>query len=495
MPPPPPPGSGGVLQQSQQQQSQQQQQQDGARGEEREDDETEENRQQRHQPADFLIRQDDQNGNGDSAGVGLGLGVRLRPSADSMSNIVSILEEFGYNDEQSNAFLSNETVDYSEFAGLSVDQKVSRIKKVLNDANLNENPEYIDLTADEIISANLSKKERLVKGTTPNLLSRDFAVNNELDSITQLSSAVNTASALPFTPGGDDDPYQLAFDVEDDDEDDDAPTPAAAVAAVPPTEILTAESVLASNSRIVELQEQFQERYQTKLNTFIGETPLQQDNAVSINKFLTQVAREEPLEVEREKVRRNEEIAMKEFLRKNYNPNSVSTQDAVSFDNVKPTSRYGDYDLTFERRTLQSIDEVEEKVNNNSDGLRRANVERTLRNAIDSVRENEESTLGGFLGNTNGTKSLGNGYTMEDYLKVCGIDTIEQFQKLLNEKIEPPTGSSINNDSILYDQTKLTFLPNEKRPRHFFPSHEHSTYQQRAQNHRCQTNIWKQHAR
>ena len=73
------------------------------------------------------------------------------------------------------------------------------------------------------------------------------------------------------------------------------------------------------------------------------------------------------------------------------------------------------------------------------------------------------------MGNTNGTKSLGNGYTMEDYLKVCGIDTIEQFQKLLNEKIEPPTGSSINNDSILYDQTKLTFLPNEKRPDISFP--------------------------
>ena len=81
---------------------------------------------------------------------------------------------------------------------------------------------------------------------------------------------------------------------------------------------------------------------------------------------------------------------------------------------------------------------------------------------MDSIRENEESTLGGFLGNTNGVKSMGNSFTIEDYLKVCGIETIEQFQQLLNEKIEPPAAAagSINNDSILYEQTKLTFLSN-----------------------------------
>ena len=244
MPPPPPPGLGGV----QQLQQSQQQQQDGGEGEEREDDETEENRQQRHQPVDFLIRQDDQNdGDGDGA-VGLGLGIRLRPSADSMANIISILRDFGYNDEQSIAFMSNDTIDYSEFAGLPVDQQVSRMKKVLNDANLSEDPADNDLTADEIISANLSKRERLVKGTTPNLLARDFAVNNELDSITQLSSAVNSASktnvSILFTPGAADDPYQFVFTGDGDDgndDDDDDGTPAAAIAAIPPIEILTAE--------------------------------------------------------------------------------------------------------------------------------------------------------------------------------------------------------------------------------------------------------------
>ena len=377
---------------------QQKQQKQGSEGDE--DEESDESRQQRYQPADFLIRQDgDEESGGDpsTSADGLGLGIRLRPSASSMSNILSILNDLGYDEEQSSAFILNDDIDYGEFAGLSVDQKVSTMKKVLSDANLNEDPAYSDLTADEIISANLTKKDRLTKGTTPNLLSRDFAVNNDLDSITQLSSTINSASTLniatPFRPGSDDDPYQLAFtnvDDDDDDGDDDAPAAAVSHTAIPPTEIVTAESVLPSNSRIVELQEQFQEQHEVRLNSFVDGTPLQQQNAVSMNRFLTQVAREEPLEVEREKVRRNEEVVLKEFLRKNYNPNRVSTRDAVSFG-------YGDYDLTFERHNLESVDAVEEKVSKNSDSEGRANVERTLRNAMDSIRENEESTLGGFL--------------------------------------------------------------------------------------------------
>ena len=90
----------------------------------------------------------------------------------------------------------------------------------------------------------------------------------------------------------------------------------------------------------------------------------------------------------------------------------------------------------------------------NSDSLGRADIEKTMKNAMDTIRENEESTLGGLLGNTNGTKSIGNSFSLEHYLKICGIDSVESFQKLLDEKIDPPRSTesqapTTNNDSIL----------------------------------------------
>ena len=112
----------------------------------------------------------------------------------------------------------------------------------------------------------------------------------------------------------------------------------------------------------MELREQFQDQYADRPNSFAGETPLHQDNAVSINHFLTQAAKEDPLEKERAQVRKREELQLKVHMRNNYNPNKISTRDATSYDNVREMSRYGNLDLSFERRDLVNIDELEESV-------------------------------------------------------------------------------------------------------------------------------------
>ena len=74
--------------------------------------------------------------------------------------------------------------------------------------------------------------------------------------------------------------------------------------------------------------------------------------------------------------------------------------------------------------------------------------------------------MGGLLGNTNGSKSLANNFSMDDYYKMCGTEDAASFQRLLDSKIENKNQS---NGSMLYDHTKLTFLPNEPRPSITFP--------------------------
>ena len=364
------------------------------------------------------------------------------------------------------------------------------VRKVLVDDGQNGNPEYSDLTADEIIDANLSKKDRLLKGTMPNLLSRSFAVNSDLSSITPLATRINESTktnreedrenklfsnkSTSYRPGDADDPYQQVFTSTDDGGDDDEDDDVAAVA-IAPTQILSAAAAAAdgfseSSAHLVELREEFQQQYEDRLNTFIGETPLHQDNAVAVNAFLTRTAHQEPLKVEREKVRKREEVKLKVFMRNNYNPNKVRVRDATSYQTTKEMSRQGDLDLDFERQDVRNIDELEDNVTRNSDEQGRADIEEIITNATSTIRNSEESTMGGVLGDANGTKSIGNSFTLEDYLKICGIESMQAFQKLLDEKINPPKdatdsgGVSTSNDSILYDQAKLTFLPNESRP-------------------------------
>ena len=402
----------------------------------------------------------------------------------------SILYDLGYDDEQANEFLMDDSIDYAEFAVLPVDKKVSKIRASLVEAGYDGDPANGNSTADELISANVSKRDRLLHGTAPNLLSSSFATNSGLSSITPLSTRINESAKTnaeeeededkeepdsrisikdrSYKPGGEDDPYQLAYSNADDYGDDISEGGSAAVKA---TEVLSPPPDDSANTaRLLESREQFQELYSNALNTFVDHTPLQRNNAVPINAFLTRTAQEEPAELERAKMRAKEVEALRSDLREIYNPNRVSVRDTTSYDNVRDTTyRHGDVDLSFERRNLVNSSDVDMELAQNSDSRGRADIEKTMRNVMGTISDNEESTLGGLLGNRDGTKSIGNSFTPEDYLKMCGVETMQDFQRLLDERINPPANATTKNDSILYDQTKLTFLPNEARPDMNFP--------------------------
>ena len=84
---------------------------------------------------------------------------------------------------------------------------------------------------------------------------------------------------------------------------------------------------------------------------------------------------------------------------------------------------------------------------------------------FENIKDFFKSTMGGLLGNTNGTLTFKD-FTMEDYYRLVGVESESQFQELHDDKINADGESSKN---VLTDSTKLNFLPGERRPNIIMP--------------------------
>ena len=60
-------------------------------------------------------------------------------------------------------------------------------------------------------------------------------------------------------------------------------------------------------------------------------------------------------------------------------------------------------------------------------------------------------------------------FTRDDYFRVVGVESGEQFQKLFDKKIDTNDENGDINYPILNDLTKLNFLPGEPRPNFILP--------------------------
>ena len=216
---------------------------------------------------------------------------------------------------------------------------------------------------------------------------------------------------------------------------------------------------------VIQQRQEYQFKFEKEFNAFASNTPLLQENSVAINKFLTDAARQDPVEKKNAEKRRVEVAKLNNFLRVRKNPNATSTRDAVNYDyqgeNVNP--KYGDISGNkFEKEILHSLDSFTENIEENSNTRGGIDVGKTLENVLTEIRLKEEGSFGGILGVSSGVNSIGSGLSTDNYLKICGIESTEEFQRLVDTKTDPQ--QTEENGSLLYDQTKLIFLPDEIRP-------------------------------
>ena len=156
-----------------------------------------------NEPADFYLpentysRRDDdddnapQGGRIEAAQTGEGGTLTVQLSEELLDGLLEELSTMGYDQDQLGIFLEDMSLPTPVFANLSIEDKVQLMSSILSEANINENPQNSSLTADEIIRAEQSKQRRRETGETPNLLSKDFQVTSQLNSITPLAHDVN----------------------------------------------------------------------------------------------------------------------------------------------------------------------------------------------------------------------------------------------------------------------------------------------------------------
>ena len=358
-----------------------------------------------------------------------------------MGQIINMMDSEGYDENQINEFLENMSINRDEFNGLPIDLKINEITKTLNDIDSLNGIDPLNSLVSAEDKEKVYRERRLRKAISKpsNLISKVFSKDKSLDTLNGLSTKLHETSHIkPTDPGQPEDPYQAILE-----------------------EIPESEEANVNQER----QEYFKS-FDEKLNLFTGITPLEQENAVGMNQFLRQVVQEDPLEIEREKLRKNEEQKLRENLLKNYNPNNVPTKGASRYDKIEMNGSYKNgTEEKFEREIILDEEDIESQRNVASDDLGRPSVAKAVKNAISDVIQKEQSTLGGILGNSNGTTSFKD-FTSDDYFRLVGVESEEQFQSMLDEKMN---ARSRSGDNLVTGSSKLNFLPGEKRPNLNFP--------------------------
>ena len=442
--PPPPPSGGGILSNNQRQQQQQQTSSYSGGGGFSDDEEG------RFDFSTATTNNDDNDGG--SGGVGLGVSFR---TDDGYRHALEFMQNNGYDEETINDFLLLDNVDYNEFRDMNVNEKVQSIKIKL-----------------ELDSAHRQRADQRINGSAENLLSRQYAVNNKLDDITRLTTELNTTTPIqpPITireptstdPGEEDDPYRsvLIFDDSDDDGGDDDDAAGA---------ISTSTLPIVSNEEpklplvTLEEEEAYQCNYERELNRFSGNVLLLKDNVAAVSEFLRKAIKESPIEVARERERQQKQAELQQKLSAQFSPNAVSGRDAVDSHRApEPQSRNNESAETsrYERQQVDSIDDVEQRLARNTDTgtiYGKTSMQLVVENSISRIQEEQTETMGGMLGATTGVRTIGNSITSNDYLDMCGVPTINDFQRLLDEQQR-------QHNTNLVDNTKLVFLSNEPTP-------------------------------
>ena len=388
---------------------------------------------------------------------GIGLGVSFRTD-DGYRHALEFMQNNGYDEETINDFLLLDNVDYNEFRDMNVNEKVQSIKIKL-----------------ELDLAHRQRVDQRINGGAENLLSRQYGVNNKLDDITRLTTELNTTTPIqpPITireptstdPGEEDDPYRsvLIFDdSDDDDSDDDGGDDDDAAGAISTLPIVSNKE---PKPPLVTLEEEeaYQCNYERELNRFSGNVLLLKDNVAAVSKFLRKAIKESPIEVARERERQQKQAELQQKLSAQFSPNAVSGRDAVDSHRApEPQSRNNESAETsrYERQQVDSIDDVEQRLARNTDTgtiYGKTSVQLVVENSISRIQEEQTETMGGMLGATTGVRTIGNSITSNDYLDMCGVPTINDFQRLLDEQQR-------QHNTNLVDNTKLAFLSNEPMP-------------------------------
>ena len=443
----------------------QQQHVGGNNDDDEEESDFEDNSNSRSLPRDFLLLEDEdkskQHPDGPTDARTSESSGKLAIQPGGVSRIVESMNELGYDDDQVSEFLANLEMNYDEFEGLHLDEQIGEITKVLDGIQYigGADPTYSDLSAEEHERVLRQQRIRKETGTSSNLMSDEFAMEKSLHTLTTLSSKMakptNERKLKASDPGEDEDPYRSLL--VNDTLPPPPPPPPGAGAVVIETE---------EDKNLVEKRQEYLDRFDSRLNQFVGKTPFQTENSVALNNFLRQVVNDDPKEIATNAARKEEERKLRESLRDKFNPNSTSTKDAITYDNVNTGgASNGGPELIFEKKVVTDTDNIEISAESTSDNRGKPLIGKIVENALQEIKDHEESTIGGLLGNTNRTNSFAN-FTPDDYYKLCGVSGEENFQSLLNKKIE---SEDSRNASVFNDQTKLNFLPEEKRPNMTFP--------------------------
>ena len=422
------------------------------------------------------LQQQSTSGGNDPPSGGSGGGT-LNLKVGGVNKIVNMMDNQGYSEGQIQDFMENMSISADEFNKMRLDRRIGEISRTLetSDSLNGVDPLNSSINAQEREEIFREIHERKVTSKPFNLMSEAFKHTKSLNSLTKFSEKLSTKSSSSLTtqvetkipersikstdPGQTDDPYRSVFDelitsIGDDDDNDDNNV---------------VSPIVGDPDR--ENRQNYYVDFDRKLNRFVGDTPIQQENAVRVKEFLSEIVKQDPKEIERQNRRKEEEINLIRSLKKNHNPNAVPTRDAQQYDHIAsggfttngPESR-------FETIILKDANEIDEQVFETTDENGAPSVVKAVESAISSITENEDATLGGFLGNTNGTMSLKD-FVTEDYYKLVGVKSSREFQTILDKKMNADFEKSANEIeySILTDSTKLNFLPNEPRPSSFPP--------------------------
>ena len=387
-------------------------------------------------------------------------------SSNDIGGTIETLTALGYDEDQIAEFINDVEVNFNEFSGLPLDEKITNVTKVLSRSDaVDVDPTFSDLSAEENYRVALANKKQRLTGNV-NLFSKEFAWSNKLEEITPLVSRINETTTQQQIndndPGGEKDPYQqVLFDSTDDNNDDDDSGGASGI-------IDFGSNSLSDSNEIIELQEEYVRNYDIRLDEFLGKNPILLDNSVNINRFLTKIVKEDPSQIRKDVELKKREGQLNRFIRDTSNPNKNSTRDVVSYDNAANSGiKFGGVDLNFYKDQILDVEDLEENLLETIDSDGKLNVKKTIEKSIEKVRENEESSAGGlFL--SGGSNSFSSHFNKKNYLNIIGVNDEKEFQDMFNDRLNTES-SDTTTTTQLNDQSKLTFLPNEKRPSFFSP--------------------------
>lgn len=402
-----------------------------------------------------------------------GVGVSLDPAV--LGSLISRMQKFGYSQDQIDAVSKDLNIDYDTFFGLNTAQLVDLIDVSLSKHSMQVNPKESNVSSDllaEIEAYELEQK----KGNLPNLLSDGFKAKKELRNVTNLIGQLNeeksrvkkTRNILneqpKHGPGSVTDPYReiLTSDIEQDKDEGEETFDQSShfYPPHPPPPPSGVEAVL-DNSE----QKNYEATIEKKLNMFVAGTPIQNQNAMQINSFIDEIVKNAPEEKERERSKRAQEEILKQKIRKQYDPNKFSMVEVEKFDHVSQPVDQEDRKARFSRLQNVGVEEMDERFNRNVGENGQTDVKKVVENAISSIvtntsdekGEKQPSFVDGEFGPSFGQKSFTSDFSLEDYIRACGINSPAEFNELMQRRLQ-------NDNSFLLDSTKLTFLPSEPQP-------------------------------